>query len=75
MVPEIFEAPITELTFTKTFKNLFVWRMGTTKELVQWYQLADNAHDVPTFLWIEGSKRLAYRVLGGLELYGFETNL
>ncbi|KAJ4350365.1 uncharacterized protein N0V89_008986 [Didymosphaeria variabile] len=58
-----------------TYKNLLVWKLISFPELVQWYQIEANGHDVSGLLWLSGSKRLAYRVFGGLEIYDCETNL
>ncbi|KAL1592004.1 hypothetical protein SLS60_011596 [Paraconiothyrium brasiliense] len=58
-----------------TYKNLLVWKLSPAPTLIQWYQIEANGHDVSGLLWLEDSKRLAYRVFGGLEIYDFESNL
>jgi WD40 repeat protein len=55
--------------------HLFVWKMAPDFQLVQHLQLSNYAYDVKGILWLEGSRRLAYRVFGGLEMYDFDSNL
>ncbi|KAF2682998.1 WD40 repeat-like protein [Lentithecium fluviatile CBS 122367] len=44
-------------------------------EIVQTWEIEDQGWEISELLWLEGTKRIAYRILGGLEMYDFETNL
>ncbi|KAF2647376.1 WD40 repeat-like protein [Lophiostoma macrostomum CBS 122681] len=57
------------------YGNLFIWKTSPTFQLVQHLQLSEDQHDVSQLLWVEVSRRLAYRTFGGLEMYDFDTNL
>ncbi|KAJ4299452.1 hypothetical protein N0V90_004697 [Kalmusia sp. IMI 367209] len=55
--------------------QLVVWKIFPSPQVVQSYQQDNDYHDVTALLWLEASKRIAYRTFGGLEIYDFDSNL
>lgn len=58
-----------------SYGKMIVYSMNQ-RQIVQTWQMEDNrTWEIYELVWLEGSKRLAYKITGGLEIYDFEKNL
>lgn len=44
-------------------------------QVVQHWLMEDTSMEISELAWLEGTKRLTYAIMGGMEIYDFETNL
>ena len=43
--------------------------------VAQTWQMEDRSNEAFQLEWLDGGKKISYRIMGGLEMYDFETNL
>jgi WD40 repeat protein len=69
-------SPDSEYVAIGGLSQLQIWSMSKGTIVQNWeMEDKDFSNEFGDVVWVDGSRRLAYRIVGGLEMYDFETNL
>ncbi|KAF2791821.1 TolB, C-terminal domain-containing protein, partial [Melanomma pulvis-pyrius CBS 109.77] len=68
-------SPNGEFLAIGSFGQILIVRSSDLKTVQNWQIEAERFAEVSHLTWLDGGKKLAYRVTAGLEMYDFEKNL